>query len=243
MMTEQELRELAWLGDAYVKGAIRGVVLVFHGLGYTQMRRAPEPEELCWAREGALVVFPYYGPWSWMNRQARALVDNLVDAVYAQFALAGSIPLIATGGSMGGLSALIYTRYARRPVAACLATYPVCDLAYHEHERPDLPRTLRHAFGAYSEPWETLLAEHSPIEQAPHMPAIPYLLIHGDADRAVDKARHSDRFVAALRVCGLPVSYLEVPDMGHGDPGPGAVYDAKITFVTQALRAVQSQPN
>lgn len=237
-MTEQELRDLAWLGDAYVKGPIRGVALVFHGLGYTQMRRAPEPEELCWAREGALVVFPYYGPWAWMNRQARTLVDGIVDAVYAQFELDETIPLIATGGSMGGLSALIYTRYARRSVSACLATYPVCDLAYHEHERPDLPRTLRHAFGAYAEPWDAIIAEHSPIEQVEAMPAIPYLIIHGDADRAVNKACHSDRFVSAFLARGLSVSYLEVPGMGHGEPGPGHVYETKIAFITQALAPV-----
>ena len=235
-MQLEMLRQLAWLGDAYVKGPIRGIVLVFHGLGYTQMRHAPAPEELIWARHAALVVFPYYGPWSWMNREARSLVDDLVEAIYAHFELADSVPLIASGGSMGGLSALLYTRYAQRPISACQAIYPVTDLAFHYDERPDLPRTILLALRGYQEPLETLLTEHSPIEQVSAMPHIPYLVVHGDADRMVNKTQHSDRYVAAMRALGHDITYLEVSDMGHGDTGPGYVYDARIDSMIDWLK-------
>ena len=57
-------------------------------------------------------IAPYYGPWAWMNRQARAMVDELVDAVYAKHGLSDRTPLICTGGSMGGQASLLYTRCA-----------------------------------------------------------------------------------------------------------------------------------
>ena len=235
-MNQEKLRQVAWIGDDWVKGPIRGVVLSFHGLGGGGPNKEPTTEELGWARAGALVVFPYYGPWSWMNRQARAGIDETVDAVYATFRLSRKIPLISAGGSMGGGGALLYARYAKRPVSACYALFPVCDTAFHFSERPDLPRTFHHAFAGYKGTLPALLAEHSPLAQVASMPDIPYLIVHGDKDKLVSKERHSDRMVAALRRRKCNVEYLEVPGMGHGSPMPIEVLQRGIDFVTAALK-------
>jgi alpha-beta hydrolase superfamily lysophospholipase len=235
------LQDVAWIGDGYLEGRPRGVVLVFHGLGITALKSGPEADEYQWARDGGLVVYPYYGPWSWMNREARAFVDDLVDAVYTEFGLAADAPLICVGGSMGGLSALLYTRYARRPVDACLALYPVCDLAYHFRERRDLPRTILHAFRGYGEPLAELLTEHSPLALVGGMPDIPYLIVHGDKDYAVNKTHHSDRLVAALRAATRDVTYIEVPGMGHLGPLPPDVLQRTIAFVSGRLCQAERQ--
>jgi dipeptidyl aminopeptidase/acylaminoacyl peptidase len=184
-----------------------------------------------------LVVYPYYGPWAWMNREARAMVDDLVDAVYAAYRLPGRTPLICTGGSMGGQASLLYARYAKRAVRACLANCPVCDLKFHFHERADLPPTIRHAMLGYAGSFHSLLAEHSPLHQVAAMPDIPYLIIHGGKDRAVAKARHSDKMVAALRRRKLKVEYIEVPGMGHCGPMPLKVLQREVEFVVEAMRA------
>ena len=233
-MDFETIKQVAWLGDDLAQAPIRGVILVFHGLNNTDMRKGPQPDEAQWAESGGLVVFPYYGPWSWMNRQARAFVDELVTAVYAHFKLSADVPLISTGGSMGGHSALLYTRYAQHPVKACAASYPVCDFKFHFSERPDLPRTIYDAFRGYAEPLEDLFTEHSALSQVPNMPDIPYLIIHGTADDLVNKARHSDRLVGAMRERGLKVEYLEVPGMGHGDP-PADIFQKNVDFVRSML--------
>ncbi|HUT01048.1 MAG TPA: prolyl oligopeptidase family serine peptidase [Phycisphaerae bacterium] len=234
-MEIDEIRDVAWIPDDRLTGPPRGVVLAFHGLGHAGERTGPTTEELAWLSAGGLVVFPYSGPWSWMNRQTRAFVDELVDSVYRCFPLADDAPLICTGGSMGGYSALLYTRYAARAVSACLANAPVCDLAYHFRERPDLPKTIRCAFRGYAEDLDALLAEHSPLSQVAAMPDVPYLVIHGDADPAVSKAHHSDPFVAAMREAGRSVEYVEVAGMGHCGPLPVDVFLRQIEFVTAAL--------
>lgn len=233
-MDPKIINEVAWTGREFVKGRIRGVVLSFHGLG-GGLKTAPTTEDRGWAEQGGLVVHPYYGPWAWMNRQARAMIDDLVDAVYAAHCLPARTPLISTGGSMGGQGSLLYTRYARRPVAACLANCPVCDLKYHFRERPDLPPTIRHAFLGYSGSMETLLAEHSPLAQVLAMPDIPYRIIHAGQDKAVAKSRHSDRMVAAMRRRGLSVDYVEIPDMVHCGPLPPDVIQDNIDFVARAM--------
>jgi dipeptidyl aminopeptidase/acylaminoacyl peptidase len=230
------IKQVCWVGDEYVQGPICGVILAFHGLGFTGRKTEPTSIELAWAQAGGLIVFPYYGPWSWMNRLARGFVYDLVESVYAAYGLDAATPLISTGGSMGGMSSLIYTRYARRPVAACVAACPVCDFKYHFSERPDLPATIHHAFLGYEGDLESFFAENSPICQVEHMPDIPYLLIHGDKDLAVNKGVHSDLFVAAMRKCGRSVEYIQVPGMGHGGPVPLAVMQRQAEWPVRFLR-------
>lgn len=195
----------------------KALVLVFHGLNMTQLRTEPsEFEKLC-ATRGVLTLFPYYGPWSWMNMESVRYVDDVVEAVIRRYQLPASAPIISTGGSMGGLSALIYTRYARRTPAACFANCPVCDLPFHATERPDLPRTVYLAFAGYECGLEMALKMHSPFHQAAQMPRIPYFVVHGTADQAVNIDMHSARFVKAMQECGHQLTYRTVEGMAHCD--------------------------
>ena len=234
------IEEFAWIGKDYVKGSIKGVVLAFHGLGGGP-KTGPNTEELEWAHRGGLVVHPYCGPWSWMNRQTRAMIDALVDAIYAAYGLADSIPLICTGGSMGGLGSLLYTRYAKHSVSACFANCPVCDLMFHFHERPDLPPTIRNAFQGYPESLAALFAEHSPLQQVAALPDISYRIIHGDEDPAVSKQHHSDKMVPIMHKHKLNVEYIEVPGMGHCGPLPLKVLEGNIAFVAAVMSECDQQ--
>jgi dipeptidyl aminopeptidase/acylaminoacyl peptidase len=234
-MNRKTMKEVAWIGDKYVKGKIKGVVMVFHGLG-GGIKTIPCTGELAWAHAGGLVVFPYYGPWAWMNRQARAMVNELVDAVYSAYGLSDKAPLISTGDSMGGQASLLFTRYAKRRVTACLANCPVCDMKFHFRERPDLPTTIRCAFSGYEGRMEDILEEHSPLHQIDSMPDIPYRIVHGTADPAVSKKHHSDRMVAAMRKRKMKVEYVEVPGMGHCGPLPLEILQGDADFIAKALR-------
>lgn len=231
-MDMKKIHQVAWMGDDYLQGPIRRVVLCLHGLGYNLDKEEPETLELGYAHAGGLVVFPHYGPWCWMNRSARAFVDDLVESVYACYGLGPDVPLVSTGGSMGGLSSLLYARYGRRRPVACLALCPVCDLKYLFGSRPDFPKTIYHAFRDYTEDLETLLEEHSPVYQVPEMPDIPYLVVQGGKDVAVSAERHSDIFVQRMRELGRQVEYILVPYMGHGGPMPVEVLERMIRFAS-----------
>ncbi len=218
MAMKFEIEDVAWTTQKWHTGDITGVIFRFHGLGAPALRGEMEGPEWEWTRAGALVVYPYYGPWSWMNRSARGLCDELIEKIYRQHHLDDSVPLIMTGTSMGGLSALLYTRYSKRPIKACAVAVPACDLQYHYGERPDVKRTVMCAFQGYSEELEPLLIEHSPLAQVGQLPNIPYFFFHGGVDKAANKQQHSDRMVADMRARGLQVQYVEAPDVPHEEP-------------------------
>lgn len=234
-MKNQWIKETCWNNEPYLKHPIRAVTVSFHGLNGRYRDDSASGLELALAEQGVLVIAPYYGPWSWMNRQARAFVDQLLAAAYREFELPDNTPLISSGGSMGGCSALLYCRYGARRPAGCDALFPVCDTVSHFSERPDLPATFHHAFLGYPEPLQELLEEHSPLHQANAMPDIPYLFIHGDADLAVNKARHSDRMVSELRKLNRQVEYIEIPRMGHGSNIPLTVDETRLHFILRLI--------
>jgi len=217
MISPEMVHKFAWIGADFISGEVTAIVLRFPGLGSAALKGEADLAELEWGHQGALVVVPYQDPWGWMNSRVVSFVDELVEGIRARHGLNAGVPLISTGGSMGGHAALLYTIRSRHNVAACLANCPVCDLPYHYSEREDLPRTMHHAFGSYGDISEALRA-NSPLHQVEHLPDIPYLLLHGALDEAVSKAAHSDPMVAAMRRRNLRVEYLECPRMRHCGP-------------------------
>lgn len=214
------LRQVAWIGDALLSSDIRGVVVEFHGMNHTEWKTEVKDSERQLAADGLLSVFPYSGPWSWMNRRTRRLTDLILDAIWREFDLPDNVPLIIRGGSMGGCAALLYTRYTSRRVVACHALYPVCDLHALLRLRPELACTFQYAFADYDEPLHQILDEQSPLAQIQALPDIPYQIVQGNRDREVDKATQADAMVPAMRAAGLDVEYLEIDGFGHEAPTP-----------------------
>ena len=222
-MTDEPLERFAYAALPPAGAAPRGIVVHFMGLGSQwQAREGEVPRGLeregsaAAAAAGAVYVVPYLDPWNWMNAAAVAMADRIVDMAKARAGLPADAPVVSTGGSMGGLCALVWPRYTRHRVVAVAANCPVCDLPFHYTERPDLPRTLRAAFGAEPD-FAAALRSRSPLHLAPELPDVPHAVFHCTADQLVNKAAHSDKFVAAMRALGRAVEYVEVPDRGHCD--------------------------
>ena len=232
VITAENVRMFAYVNDTICKRPIKGIAVNFMGLGGLTMYDREESEQgKRMAEQGILYVLPYLNPWCWMNPQAVKTTDEIIDAVMERCGLT-DVPIVSTGGSMGGLSALIYTRYAKRTPAACVANCPVCDLPYHYTERPDLPRTLYSAFGtADAETLEDAMKKASPLHLAlaKDMPKAKYVIFHCEADEMVNKQQHSDRLVAALKEF-CDVEYYGVPDRRHCDLSEemAALYEQKI---------------
>ncbi len=221
VITKDNVRSFAYVNDTFLKGPARGLVIDFMGLGGMTMvgEDTGDGRGRRYGEKGIVFVIPYVNPWAWMNPFAVRETDEILAAVYER--IGGEVPVVASGGSMGGLSCLVYTRYAARTPVACVANCPVCDLPYHYTERPDLPRTLYSAFGdADADTLDDAMKKASPFHLALNrdMPVIPYTIFHCTADRAVNKEMHSDRFVAALEQFA-PVTYIPVPGRDHCDLG------------------------
>ena len=215
IITLQNLRSFAYCNGHICKKPIRGIAVFFYGLGHANMFSEDPEEGIRFAEKGILYLIPYQNPWAWMNRQTVDYTDELMDVLFQAYGLPEDLPIVSAGRSMGALSALVYTRYAKRTPKACVVNCPVCDLPYHFTERPDLPRTLYSAFGTYDGTLEEALRSASPLHLADRMPAeTDYYIFHCEQDKSVNKQKHSDRFVEAMRPAHK-VEYFPVPDRGH----------------------------
>ncbi len=211
------LRYFAYSNDKLINGKIKGVVLDFFGLGCQAMYHEDTEAGKFYAERGVLFVVPYSNPWGWMNRDEVRLTDELLDVLFEKYSLDESTPIISTGGSMGGLACIVYTKYAKRTPVGCVANCPVCDLPYHFTERVDLPRTIYSAFYSYDCSFDEALLSASPLHLASELPEkTEYAIFHCEKDEAVNIGMHSDRFVSELSKY-RHVQYFTVPERGHCD--------------------------
>ena len=215
IITKENLRSFAYCNDQICRKPIKGIVVYFYGLGGQFLFDEDTEEGIRFAKEGILYLIPYQNPWAWMNRQTVELTDELLDVLFDAYDLPEQTPVVSTGKSMGGLSALVYTKYAKRTPVACVTNCPVCDLLFHFTERPDLPRTLYSAFHTYEGTLEEALRSASPVHLELPL-ATEYTIFHCEADQAVNKQIHSDRLVDRLSQTHR-IRYYPVPERGHCD--------------------------
>lgn len=212
----ENLRSFAYSNDRICE-RIKGIVISFFGLSNETMYNSDTPEGIFFASHGILYVVPYNNPWAWMNRQAVDYTDEIIDTLAAKYSLPDNIPVVSTGASMGGMSSLVYAKYAKRTPVACVSNCPVCNMVYHFGERPDLPRTILSAYWNYEGKIEDVLKTVSPIHLAPEMPRIPYHIFHCTEDDAVNLHRHSEMFVSLMRDLGHSVTFDIVEGRRHCD--------------------------
>lgn len=233
VITYENLSSFAYSNDKKCKQPIRGIVVEFFGLGCQEMFESHWRGDR-FTEEGILFVFPYNNPWNWMNRQAVEMTDRILDVLFSVYGLDSATPVVASGGSMGGQGALVYTRYAKRTPVVCVANCPVCDMVYHYSERPDLPRTLYSALYHEEGTLEDALRRISPLHLVGEMPDIPYRIFHCEEDRCVNLHSHSERFVDAMKRKGADISLVRVPGRGHCDLGD-EVFEEYLRCMERAI--------
>ena len=155
--------------NAHLVGEAVGIAISFFGLGGAAMYSEDPVEAKALAGKGIAYIIPYYDPWCWMNRQAVDYVDEIVDVIVRHYGM-NDPKIVSSGGSMGGLSSIVYAAYARITPVMVVSNCPVCDLPYHYTERPDLPRTLMSAFSGYDMPLEDAIRTASPLHLAGRLP-------------------------------------------------------------------------
>ena len=103
------------------------------------------------ANAGVLLAYVYTGPWSWMNIGAVLIADAVVDAILEKYRLS-DVPVVVSGGSMGGLGALIYAASSRHAITACAAACPCCDALDRYDAADEFRKTFVSAVAGYDCP-------------------------------------------------------------------------------------------
>lgn len=234
---------------ALLQKPVRAIVLEFPGLGggsciggsmergdYTILHAAPL------AAEGVLLAYTFPGPWNWMNPGAVRYTDLLVDALREKYGLAADSPLVAVGGSMGGLGALMYTVNSRHTVTACAAACPCIDVPRAYAAKPDYPRTFLSAVCTMELPLEEGLRRISPLHNTERFPDIPYLLMCDLADEVFHEPEF-DAFAAALRKRAADVTCHKLPGCRHGEFTPEERRDFEAFLLKHAAGVPPVHPD
>ena len=231
----ENLRSFCYVNDAVCKKPIKGIAIYFFGLGSTVMFDNDCTEGEFYGENGILYVVPYNNPWAWMNNQAVAYTDEIIDVLIEKYNLDENIPIVSSGLSMGGQSALVYTAKSRRTPVACVTNCPVCDIVYHFTEREDLPRTLYSALFNEEGTLEEALMSISPLHLIDEMPKVKYHIFHCDADMAVNLDAHSGKLIAEFDKRGYDYTFDIIKGRGHCD----LTLDMKRKFADYIIKAIE----
>lgn len=229
MINKDNLQYFAATNRELIKGGIKAVVIEFPGMdggsclgGQTRVGELRSGYAIRCAQRGILLVYPFVGPWSWMNDVAVKTVDMVIDAVKESYGLPDDIRIVNSGGSMGGTGALMYTALGKHRAAACAANGPVCDLTRLHEDFHDGVCSVYRAVAHYEMPYGEAVKSISPLYRTDDMPWIPYFIAHTGGDTIVPIEKNSEPFVAKMRALGHVLEYIAVPDQAHCDIGPEA---------------------
>jgi len=213
-VTAGNLDRFAWTNLKFLRSPVRGIAVFHHALGWTPALTPPDGWQRALAEKGVVCLQPFTGPWCWENDRAVALTDRLVSLVKEKYNLPAGVPVVSAGSSSGGQGALVWPCYSRHRVSAILANCPVCDLADHAAQRPDVLRTVADAVADAGD-LDFALRQHSPIDLVDCLPEVPVLIVQATADEVVDRGKQADRYVQALRTAGRAVEYAASEGQGH----------------------------
>lgn len=224
VINAKNLRSFAYSNDEILEGPARGVILDFYGLDCHDIHNHDTKDGIRYAKEGIVFLHPYTNPWAWMNPDAVAFTDEILDALFDKLSLSSDTPIVSSGGSMGGQQSLIFPLGSRHRegIVMVASNCPVCDMVYHYGERPDLPRTIYSAVFHMAGGFDAALKALSPIHRIEDMPKIPYRIFHCDADKLVNYEIHGHSFTEKMREAGYDISLRTVPGRDHCDLGKEA---------------------
>ena len=211
-ITKDNLSDYAFLNTDTLKLPLRGICVCFHG--YTDDTMFSESNALAKAlgEKGIAWVFPYYSVWGWLGRNALMFCEQVIDAVYDKLNAPEDIPFISSGGSMGGLTALMYCVLGKRRPIRCAAECPVTDVYKIFNDNPSMRRAILSAHIEKENNLEDILKEYSPVYRVSDMPDIPYYLLFGGSDNYFTE-NHYPPFFEKMK--GHKVTLRIEEGMGH----------------------------
>lgn len=230
-ITEDNIFDYSFINLDVLEKPVKAVCVELHGFtDATMYDKSPEKARVL-GEQGIAWVFPYYSVWAWMSKSSLQYIEQVLDAVYKNLELDDSVPLIITGGSMGGLTAICYQIYGKRKVVACAANCPVTDMELFFKRSVRSRRAILSAHILEEAPLEKIMFQYSPIHLIEKLPRIPYLFVFGGKDGSVTRD-YWDVFLQKMNGYGHCVMQIIHDDMEHCDiDSHKEVYDVWCEFI------------
>lgn len=228
--------------EDHLESPPKGIVIEFPGLGGNSclggtMERGSYSSEkaIAFGKKGILVLYLFPGPWSWGNKGAIRMADAVVDAIAHKYTLGKDFPLVACGGSMGGLGALMYAAKSRHEISGVSVACPCVDALSTFDSHPDFLRTYISAVAPYDMELEDGLKDISPINFINVMPKGQYFICSDGKDQYFTEEQ-CDQYVQKLAEAGHKVEYHRQPGLLHGEFYPEILEKLYNSIETAILR-------
>ena len=232
----ENLFDYAFLNEDTLQLPLRGICVCFHGYtDGTMYEKSPKEAEIL-GKAGIAWVFPYYSIWAWMSENSQAFNEQVLDAVYERLGAGDDVPLIISGGSMGGMTALNYLVTGKRRATACALNCPVSDLERIFADRRDFRRAIVSAHIEKEEALPEVLKRYSPVCFSQKLPKIPYFVVYGEADTYFAQTQMPP-LSEQLKTQKLSHTLLLEEGMGHCDlAGHPKMHARYCDFIIQATK-------
>lgn len=212
-MNWENISDYAFVNTDSLKGEPRGIVMNLHGYTDASTFTKSNPYAAAMGEAGIVFVFPYYSVWAWMSKSSFAYLEEVLDVVYAHYGFDENTPFVVTGGSMGGMTAMMYSLYGNKKARACACNCPVTDLPRIFERGKDMRRAIYSAHNLDERPLSECLEANSPIHNAERLPNIPYYIAFGEKDLGI--TAEGMEFCKKMKELGRELSFDVVPEMGH----------------------------
>lgn len=214
-INEENIHDFCFLNLDTLQFPIQGLVMDCHGLNDNTIHQKSPRLGAELGKDGILYLYPYYDLWAWCNNSAVTLMNELLAVVEEMFALTPQIPFVICGGSMGGLTAIMFSKYSIRQPRAIACQCPVVDLQESFQRLRQHRRAIYNAYCTEEGTIEDAIRRHSPIANAGNLLRVPYLIVSGGEDHCVTEKNQIAPFEAEMRRQGHDIRVLRVPGMGH----------------------------
>ncbi len=232
-ITKDNLENYAFVNLDTLTYPVRAVCVCFHGFtDDTVFEKSPrQAKEL--GEKGIAWVFPYFSVWAWYSDNSRKFNEQVLDAVYDKLALSDDIPLISSGGSMGGMTAFMYCIDGKRKPSACAMNCPVTDTRAHFENNFYIRRAIMDAHIDKEEAMPEFLKGISPIYRIADFPDIPVFALFGGRDTCITEKEYAP-FIEKMKVKNIKAvisENMEHCDTDNNEKGFRAMTDFIINAV------------
>ena len=221
----ENLEDFCITNEKYLKNGIKGVkglAVEFPGFdgnsclsGNFNNNELNNGFALTLAEADILLVYVFTGPWNWMRDVSVKTTDDIIESVFEKYALPRDIKIVLTGGSMGGLGALMYATNGKFKATACAVSCPVCDLFAVSKFSHFFAASVYFACAHYESDYDTAVKSLSPLYRINDFPKIEYFILWCDKDDVIYPEENAIPLLRKMDEAGLSVETLRLEGKGH----------------------------
>ncbi|MBQ9789378.1 MAG: prolyl oligopeptidase family serine peptidase [Lentisphaeria bacterium] len=208
-----------YLPDNFQKGKPCKFILFFHGAGYSNGQpgnvghKGFEKFRKMAAEKGYIIAVPSYGT-TWYNRKAENITKAMLHALEQEFGFQLN-RIHVMGGSMGGLSALVWSSRNMERVSSICTFFAVADIVDQYNAKAHHAKAMISAYGGDYNKKPYWYESRRAINYASILAQVPIMLVHGDKDVLVSMNQSEKLYNAIKNVGGTQVEFVKVPGRGH----------------------------